>query len=113
MKLQAFFVFFNTFSALATPITGRRGGQNPPLRGDKTLMGYSSSNNHPGLKQNIEYTLLPGQKEDPDIGTYLDFENVKNPQPIRGPTGGPDPGPSMYRTLFAHTCVDFDFGLSS
>lgn len=99
MKFEAFFVFLNTLFALATPITRRGDGQNPPLRGDKTLMGYSSSNNPPGPNQSIEYTLLPDQKEDPDIGSYLDFENVKNPQPIRGNTGGSDPGPSMFFSL--------------
>ena len=71
-------------------------GNNPPLRGTETLLGYSPSENvASGPKPDIKYTLLPSQKNDPDLGTYLDFKNVENPQPIRGSTGGDDPGPRM------------------
>lgn len=37
--------------------------------------------------------LVPGQTANADLGLYLDLEKAKNPQPIRGSTGGTDPGP--------------------
>ena len=40
-----------------------------------------------------DYDLVPGQTADADLGFYLNLEEAKNPQPIRGTTGGPDPGP--------------------
>lgn len=71
-----------------------RTDSNPPLRGSGSLVGYSPSEKvATGPKPDIRYSLLPGQKTDPDIGGYLDFKNVENPQPIRGATGGDDPGP--------------------
>ena len=39
------------------------------------------------------YDLVPGQTADADLGLYLDLEEAKNPQPIRGSMGGTDPGP--------------------
>jgi hypothetical protein len=70
---------------------------NPSLRGSEALLGYSSTGKvASGPKPDIKYTLLPGQKEDPKIGSYLDFENVENPQPIRGTTGSDDPGPRKF-----------------
>ncbi|GLI78289.1 hypothetical protein PoHVEF18_006599 [Penicillium ochrochloron] len=72
-------------------------GSNPGLRGSEALVGYSATEQvASGSKPDIKYTLLPGQKEDPKIGSYLDFENVENPQPIRGSTGSDDPGPRNY-----------------
>ncbi|OQD70336.1 hypothetical protein PENDEC_c024G02496 [Penicillium decumbens] len=74
-----------------------RRNSNAPLRGTEALVGYSATENvATGSKPDIKYSLLPGQKEDPDIGSYLDFENVENPQPIRGSTGSDDPGPRNY-----------------
>lgn len=67
---------------------------NPGLKGSKTLIGYSPSEKVGSTTTpDIKYSLLPGQTNDPDIGTWLDFSNVENPQPIRGDTGGDDPGP--------------------
>ena len=43
----------------------------------------------------IDYDLVPGQTADADLGLYLNLEEAKNPQPIRGTTGGTDPGPRM------------------
>ena len=40
------------------------------------------------------YDLVPGQKEEADLGLYLDLNKVQNPQPVRGSNGGTDPGPS-------------------
>ncbi|KAF3391398.1 Oxalate decarboxylase OxdC [Penicillium rolfsii] len=72
-------------------------GSNPGLRGSEALLGYSATEQvASGSKPDIKYTLLPGQKEDSKIGSYLDFENVENPQPIRGTTGSDDPGPRNY-----------------
>ncbi|KAL4893223.1 RmlC-like cupin domain-containing protein [Aspergillus ambiguus] len=71
----------------------RASSGNPPLRGSEDLLGYSASNKLSGDSTGgIKYTLVPGQKEDADDGVYLNFENTENPQPIRGDTGGTDPG---------------------
>jgi hypothetical protein len=32
-------------------------------------------------RPDIKYTLRPEQKEDPEIGSYLDFVKADNPQP--------------------------------
>ncbi|KAJ5081245.1 hypothetical protein N7456_013483 [Penicillium angulare] len=70
---------------------------NPPLRGSEALVGYSTTEKiASGTQPDIKYSLLPGQTENPDIGSYLDFEKVDNPQPIRGSTGSDDPGPRNY-----------------
>ena len=71
------------------------GAQNPPLRGSKDLVGYSASHDVPVKNTSVQYQLVPGQKEQPNDGRYLKFENVDQPQPIRGNKGGSDPGPSM------------------
>ena len=39
--------------------------------------------------------LVPGQTADADLGLYLNLEEAKNPQPIRGGGGGTDPGPRI------------------
>ncbi|KAJ5054374.1 uncharacterized protein L3040_000649 [Drepanopeziza brunnea f. sp. 'multigermtubi'] len=59
-----------------------------------SLLGYNSANGVVNEDTaNIQYSLLPGQTEAATVGDYLDFNNVKNPQPIRGSKGGTDPGP--------------------
>jgi len=68
---------------------------NPGLRGSGDLVGYSPSRDVPVKNTSVQYELVKGQKEDADVGVYLDFKDVKNPQPIRGSHGGTDPGPSM------------------
>ncbi|KAL5357356.1 RmlC-like cupin domain-containing protein [Aspergillus floccosus] len=74
--------------------TARDSAGNPPLRGSEDLLGYSASNKlSPDSTEDIKYTLVTGQKDDANIGVYFDFENVDNPQPIRGSLGGTDPGP--------------------
>lgn len=81
-------------NAAPAPIRRDDSSSNPGLRGSEALVGYSRTEQvATGTKPDIKYTLLPGQKEDKDIGSYLDFENVENPQPIRGSTGSDDPGP--------------------
>ncbi|GES64932.1 oxalate decarboxylase [Aspergillus terreus] len=77
--------------------TARDSAGNPPLRGSEDLLGYSASNKlSPHSTEDIKYTLASGQKDDADLGVYLDFETVDNPQPIRGELGGTDPGPRNY-----------------
>lgn len=75
----------------AAPTQGFARDADPPLRGSPDLLGYSSSNKlTEHTTEGVKYKLLPGQKEDPKIGSYLDFSDVPNPQPIRGNTGGTD-----------------------
>ncbi|KAJ5781234.1 hypothetical protein N7457_006394, partial [Penicillium paradoxum] len=96
MKLQSLVTLLPAVLSLvhAAP-TGK--DSNPGLRGDESLLGYSPSNEVGGdSPPDIKYTLLPGQKEDARIGSYLDFEKADNPQPIRGSIGTDDPGPRNY-----------------
>jgi hypothetical protein len=66
-------------------------GSDPSLRGSEALLGYSPTERvASGSKPDIKYTLLPGQKENAKICSYRDFENVDNPQPIRGSSGSDD-----------------------
>ncbi|KAJ9223914.1 hypothetical protein DTO027B5_493 [Paecilomyces variotii] len=98
MRIDAFL----SVSALLATLQGVNGaptgtGTNPPLRGSEDLLGYSPSNTlNDENTDNIQYTPVPGQNEDAKVAPYLDFENSENPQPIRGDTGGTDPGPRNY-----------------
>ncbi|KAN0095469.1 Bicupin, oxalate decarboxylase/oxidase [Hyaloscypha variabilis] len=59
-----------------------------------SLLGYNAANKVINEDtDDISYTLVPGQTDTAVIGAYLDFNNVENPQPIRGSKGGTDPGP--------------------
>ncbi|KAL4914679.1 RmlC-like cupin domain-containing protein [Aspergillus aurantiobrunneus] len=80
-------------SIQGAPYLPRRQGGNPPLRGSEDLLGYSPDNQLTGGDTEVHYTPVPGQTDDADLGTYLDFSNTENPQPIRGSLGGTDPGP--------------------
>lgn len=61
---------------------------------DSQYLGYSPSNTVLNDDtDDIDYELAPGQTAAANIGAYLDFNTVKNPQPIRGTKGGTDPGP--------------------
>lgn len=73
-----------------------RSSSSVPLRGNPDLAGYSSSRNVPVKNTTVQYKLAPSQKDKADIGQYLDFEKVNNPQPIRATSGGTDPGPRMF-----------------
>ncbi|KAF2116132.1 RmlC-like cupin domain-containing protein [Lophiotrema nucula] len=92
--------------ALPAPQAVESGVINPPgppgatgsLRGSEALQGYNPSNDVPTEPSTVippeDFEIAPGQQEDADEGLYIDFTNVKNPQPIRGGTTGPtDPGP--------------------
>ena len=95
MKLQSLVTLIPAVLPLVHAAPARRDTANPGLRGSESLLGYSSSNKGGGdSPPDIKYTLLAGQKEDPKIGSYLDFQKADNPQPIRGSMGSDDPGPS-------------------
>lgn len=65
-----------------------------PLRGSTDLQGYNPSNILTDEDTtNVQYELAPGQTNDADLGTFLDFSDIENPQPMRGTKGGTDPGP--------------------
>jgi hypothetical protein len=68
-----------------------------PLRGGENLIGYSPTNTISNENtETISYQLAPGQTDAADLGVYLDFDDIENPQPIRGDTGGTDPGPRKF-----------------
>ncbi|RDL34404.1 RmlC-like cupin [Venustampulla echinocandica] len=59
-----------------------------------SLLGFNPANGVVNADpKNIKFTLAPGQTDSAVIGAPLDFNNAKNPQPIRGSKGGTDPGP--------------------
>ncbi|OJJ07766.1 hypothetical protein ASPVEDRAFT_33956 [Aspergillus versicolor CBS 583.65] len=89
----AFAVLALLTAAQGAPTLPKRQGDNPPLRGSQDLLGYSPDNKIPDSSAEIHYTPVPGQKDDEDLGVYLDFSKTENPQPIRGSLGGTDPGP--------------------
>lgn len=95
MKFQLLVTLLPVVLPLVHGAPARRDILNPGLRGSDSLVGYLPDNKGGSdSPPDIEYTLVPGQKEDPKIGSYLDFEKADNPQPIRGSTGADDPGPS-------------------
>ena len=59
-----------------------------------------------------DYTLVPGQEEDEDLGLFLDFSDNPNPQAIRGGNGATNPGPhnvayqQQNSDLFARPATD-------
>lgn len=72
-----------------------------PLRGGPGLIGYSPTNTISNENtETISYQLAPGQTDTPDLGVYFDFTLAENPQPIRGDTGGTDPGPREFQFDF-------------
>ena len=71
------------------------------LRGSNSLTGYNPSNEvsmEPTTEISpSEFGVAPGQSANPDLGFFLDFKGVKNPQPMRGSDNVPtDPGPRNY-----------------
>jgi hypothetical protein len=97
MKIPLLATLLHVLSLVQAAPARSNSDSNPGLRGSESLVGYSPS--EPSASKSapdIKYTLLPGQKEDPNIGSYLDFEKADNPQPIRGSSGGDDPGPSTF-----------------
>lgn len=69
------------------------------LYGDESLLGDAAkpspiSGGDSALVSESDYELVNGQEADAKLGLYLDFNSVKNPQPLRGGEGSQDPGPS-------------------
>ena len=74
--------------AVAAP-TGTSSGATPT-----SLLGYNPDNVVINANtDDIQYELAPGQSTAANIAPILDFNNIQNPQPIRGTKGGTDPGP--------------------
>lgn len=73
---------------------GPHGGSGS-LRGPASLLGSNSANPIATARSTTpSFELAPGQTADPDLGFFLDAENVENFQPIRGSDRSPiDPGP--------------------
>ncbi|CAL3964544.1 hypothetical protein PZA11_002457 [Diplocarpon coronariae] len=89
-KTARFYLALAAFSqvSLAVP-TGTSTDPSP-----SSLLGYNPANGVVNQDtDDISFSLLPAQTEDAKIGNILDFNNVPNPQPIRGTKGGTDPGP--------------------
>jgi hypothetical protein len=58
------------------------------------LLGYNAANGVVNQDTDkISFKLVPGQTDAATIGASLNFNDVENPQPIRGSKGGTDPGP--------------------
>ncbi|KAI9758917.1 MAG: hypothetical protein M4579_002728 [Chaenotheca gracillima] len=68
----------------------------PPIRGSQDLIGAGDYPVVQGDGSVDSPSTAPGQTEDGDLGLYLDFNSVENPQPNRGTQGGDDPGPRNY-----------------
>ncbi|KAF3391083.1 Oxalate decarboxylase OxdD [Talaromyces pinophilus] len=87
--------------ALKAVVAAPAAASSNPLRGGKNLIGYSPTNTISNENtETISYQLAPGQTDAADLGVYLNFDDVESPQPIRGDTGGTDPGPrnsEMYK----------------
>ncbi|KAA8571491.1 hypothetical protein MFRU_026g01000 [Monilinia fructicola] len=82
-------------SAPAPTVTAPTGS----LYGDESLLGEVAkaspvSGGDSAIVSN--YPFVHGQKADADLGLYLDFNAIENPQPIRGSVGETDPGPQTY-----------------
>ena len=74
-------------------------GAGPPLRGPASLLGFDPeelNGANSAIVPTNSYELVPGQTDAAVIGVPLDFEDAKNPQPIRGSLGTTDPGPRNY-----------------
>lgn len=69
------------------------------LYGDESLLGGAAM---PSPVSGGDSAIVPdppmvnGQGADADLGLYLDFNSVPNPQPIRGSAGQTDPGPRKF-----------------
>lgn len=79
-------------SAPAPTVTAATGS----LYGDESLLGEAAKPSPVfGGDSAIvsDVPMVNGQEADADLGLYLDFNSVPNPQPIRGSSGQTDPGP--------------------
>ena len=75
-------------------------GSSGSVYGSEAFLGPNGNPVNPADSAIVaHYDLVPGQTADADLGLYLDLEEAKNPQPIRGSTGGTDPGPRTQKVL--------------
>lgn len=94
MALRTFTTLLLALSSLQRGLAAPAGTKTTRQASGGSLLGYSSANGVINENtDNIDYELAAGQTDAATIGAYLDFNNVKNPQPIRGSKGGTDPGP--------------------
>ncbi|RDW59490.1 putative oxalate decarboxylase oxdC [Coleophoma cylindrospora] len=94
MALRIFTVFILALSSLDRVLAAPAGTKVARQDSGGSLLGYNPAN--VVINENtdkIDYELAAGQTDAATVGAYLDFNNVKNPQPIRGTKGGTDPGP--------------------
>src|ERR1700722_21034832 len=90
LKLSSILLAMASFTNLTFSAPTGTASAAPP----SSLLGYNAANKVINEDtDDISYTLVPGQTDTAVIGAYLDFNNVENPQPIRGSKGGTDPGP--------------------
>ncbi len=76
----------------AAPVATATSGS---LYGSSDLLGEVASPVQSGDSAIVSnYELVNGQESPANLGLYLDFNSVQNPQPIRGTGGQTDPGPS-------------------
>lgn len=86
---------------------GSVGGITPPvptvsaasgsLYGTSALLGGNAAEpatTDSAVVENPQF--VPGQSADKQLGLYLDFNSVDQPQPVRGGYGAPEPGPRTY-----------------
>jgi hypothetical protein len=79
-----------TFEQHASAAPTGTASASPP----ESLLGYNPDNIVINANtDDIQYEFAPGQTDSANIGPILDFNNIENPQPIRGTKGGTDPGP--------------------
>jgi hypothetical protein len=79
-----------TFEQYASAAPTGTASASPP----ESLLGYNPDNVVINANtDDIQYEFAPGQTDSANIGPILDFNNIENPQPIRGTKGGTDPGP--------------------
>jgi hypothetical protein len=75
--------------------TGPPGAVGSP-RGSPSLAGYNPAyqidDSEKAYIPQSDFELSEAQKEDADLGLYLDLATVKNPQPIRGSGYAPTVG---------------------
>ncbi|KAI9735854.1 MAG: hypothetical protein M1834_001319 [Cirrosporium novae-zelandiae] len=102
LKLRDFFLASLLLcSSSAAPLSSNING--PPsatgsLYGSEALLGDDGAGIDTADSAIVSnYDEAPGQKDDADLGLYLDFTKLSNPQPLRGSKGATDPGPRNYR----------------
>ena len=86
------------FHTVAQSSGSSQTGDLPPyasgaLRGSEALLDADGNPINPpdtSLVNDPQY--VPGQTDDATLGVYLDFNQVDQPQPVRGTKGGTDPG---------------------